>query len=347
MQPLLGYLARFGSFSSQSELLCTQGLTHLLQTHKDARVAMAREIGRLTGVEVSRELSWQAEVRQPDGARPDLEAQTDTHVPVVKIEAKLGAGLLPNQVQSYWLDLQNRGDDETALLILVAKSYVSEATKVTVSALGLRGSGPWPVTDEYRCGIAVLSWDQLFDALKVDDCPQFGHELAQLQAMYRVLSGDYIAPLADIDELREWKAREADIVNVVDKVTRHLTTEHAVYPMGSEPLEGTAYDEESGKYRRRYVCRSSDNTSPCFSIGVRDSFAEWVTPVWMRFHKDTGAFALIRERIEASSLRWLESGGHVWIPLDVPVGVSGEQMVQSLVNQVEAVLDVTHITDRS
>ena len=38
---LLGYLARFSSFSIQSELLCTQGLAYLLQTHKVARTALA------------------------------------------------------------------------------------------------------------------------------------------------------------------------------------------------------------------------------------------------------------------------------------------------------------------
>ena len=38
---LLGYLAKFGSFSKQSEVLCTQGLAYLLQTHEDAHSAMA------------------------------------------------------------------------------------------------------------------------------------------------------------------------------------------------------------------------------------------------------------------------------------------------------------------
>ena len=41
---LLGYMARFGSFSAQSEVLCTQGLAYLLQTYEDARSALAAEV---------------------------------------------------------------------------------------------------------------------------------------------------------------------------------------------------------------------------------------------------------------------------------------------------------------
>jgi hypothetical protein len=41
---LLGYLARFASFSAQSEVLCTQGLAYLLQEHEEARTALAGEV---------------------------------------------------------------------------------------------------------------------------------------------------------------------------------------------------------------------------------------------------------------------------------------------------------------
>ena len=49
---LLGYLSRFGSFSMQSEVLCTQGLAYLLQEHKDPRLTLAAEIKSRTGIEL-------------------------------------------------------------------------------------------------------------------------------------------------------------------------------------------------------------------------------------------------------------------------------------------------------
>ena len=339
---LLGHLARFGSFSTQSELLCTQGLTYLLQVHEDARSAMTDLIVARTGLAIDGSLTWEAEARQEDGARPDLEACEAGGVPVIKVEAKLSAELFEGQVQSYVRDLQNRNLSDSAMLVLVPLRRTSEAAKVTASALDLHGFGPWRVTDGYRTGIAVISWDDLFAALRGGKADRFNHELEQLQAMYDVLSGDFIAPLAGIEDLLQWRERGTDLLNVVDKVTRRLTTQHPVYPMGLESLDDGSHESEPRGYHRRYVCSFASDVESCFAIGVRDSFEQWVTPIWMRFRQDTGHFELIRQRIEASCLRSLESGGHIWIPLDVPFDVWSEQMIQALVEQAEEVVRIAY-----
>jgi len=339
---LLGYLARFGSFSTQSEVLCTQGLAYLLREYEDARSALARKVEAWTGIEIGDSLTWLPEVEQEDERRVDLEAGTADGVPVVKIEAKLGAELGEGQLESYRADLLKRNDGQAAMLVLVPKTRTTKIARTTASALGLSGSGPWPATDRHRIGIAVISWDELFAALHSGRDDLFHYELDQLQAMYRVLSGDFIAPLADKEALLEWRDRETDFINLVDKTTRRLTTQHQVYPMQFEPLEGVSHDGEPSRYRRRYVCRSKGENASCFSIGVRDSFAEWVTPIWMRFRKDTRDFGLIRQRIEASSLRWLESSGHIWLPLIPPLEVSGELMIQTLFEQAEEVVRVAY-----
>jgi len=111
---LLGYLARFGSFSTQSEVLCTQGLAYLLQTHEDARSAMADAVKARTGIGIGDSITWLAEALQEDLARPDLEARTAEEVPVVKIEAKLGAKLLADQLRSYEADLRKHNGGRTA-----------------------------------------------------------------------------------------------------------------------------------------------------------------------------------------------------------------------------------------
>jgi hypothetical protein len=340
---LLGYLAQFSSFSTQSEVLCTQGLTYLLREYEDARSALAREVEARTGVEIGDSITWLAEALQEDGARPDLEARRNADkVPVVKIVAKLGAELGAGKLGSYLADLRKRNDGQAAMLMLVPQSRTTEIARATASALRLSGPGPWPAIDGHRIGIAVISWDELFEALHSGRDDLFHYEVDQLQAMYRVLSGDFIAPLADKEDLLEWRDRETDFINLVDKTTRKLTTQHQVYPMGSELLDGVSHDSEPSRYHRRYVCPSTGNEESCFSIGVRDSFAEWVTPIWMRFHKATGNFGLIRQRIEASSLRWLESSGHIWLPLKPPLEVSGEQMIQTLFEHAEEVVRVAY-----
>ena len=329
---LLGYLAKFGSFSMQSEVLCTQALAYLLQTHEDARSAMIHEVKVRTGIELSESLKWIAEKEQEDGGRPDLEAITADDVPVVKIEAKLGADLTTSQLQSYVNDLLQRNSGKGALLVLVPEGRIVEAAKVTAAAFELAGSGPWPATDGHRTGMAVISWDELFDTLKTGKDGRFRYELEQLQAMYRVLSGSFIAPLAGDEDLRELGEREADFINLVDQVTRQLTRNHRLLPLNKA---------RKTEFYHRYVQLSSNNPKSYYSIGVRDSFAEWITPIWLRFHKvHAGDFGSIRQRIEASDLRWLESAGHIWIPLDIPREVPREQMIQALVEQAEDVVGV-------
>ncbi len=63
---LLGHLARFGSFSTQSELLCTQGLAYLLREHHNARSALASEVRARTGVEIGAALTWLPEPVQAE-----------------------------------------------------------------------------------------------------------------------------------------------------------------------------------------------------------------------------------------------------------------------------------------
>jgi hypothetical protein len=300
---------------------------------------MADEITARTGIEISDSLIWEAEKLQPDGGRPDLEASTAKELPVVKVEAKLGAELLAGQLQSYAADLNDRSDRDTAMLVLVPKGRITEAAEVTAEALGLSGPGPWRLIDGHPSGTAIISWDELFAALRVGTSERCRYELEQLQSMYQELSSDYIAPLASDEDLRQWRSSDTDFAKLVDQVTRRLTTRHRLYPLRVESLEEDALTEP-GEYRLRYVCPCARNAASCYSIGVRDSFAKWVTPIWMRVHRDTGNFRRIRERIKSSDLRSLESSGHVWIPMDVPPEVSAEHMIQALVDQAEEILRV-------
>lgn len=333
---LLGHLARFASFTMQSELLCTQGLAYLLNTYKEAHSGMADAVEARTGVRIGDSLKWVPEALHDDGSRPDLEAQRADGVPVMNIEAKLGAALLPAQLRSYVGDLLKRNSGESVLLVLVPQTRIAEVTRVTAETFDQSGSG--------LVAVSIISWDELFATLQSRGGERFHQELEQLQAMYYELSSHFIAPLASDEDLLQWRSSETDFVNLIDQVTQRLTTTPRLLPIGTESLEGEASPErEPAEYCRRYVC--AGNAASCFSIGVRDSFAEWVTPVWMRFHKDTSNFELTRQRIELSNVKSLQSRGHVWIPLDVPPNVTGEQMIEALVEQTEEVIRVAYQTE--
>jgi len=346
MGTLLGHLSQFASFGTQGEVLCTQGLAYLLQEYPEVQAAFAANVAALTGVKIGDSLTWRAEAYQePDGGRPDLEACTNDNgkIPKLKIEAKLGACLYPAQLTSYVNDLQSRSP-ESAFLILVPCRRTQEATNTVREVFGLSGPGPWRPADCPNVAVAVVSWDDLLAELGRIESARFRGELEQFDAMYKVLSGGFIQPLAGPEELAEWRERENDFKNLVEQVTRRLTKHHNVLPMGVEPPEQVPEGLKPKGYIRRYVCQPSQETESCFSIGVRDPFQGKKSPIWLRFNRSTGDFRGIHDRLNASHLepRLVLSSGHVWIPLDVPLGVDATQMVNALVEQAEEILRVAY-----
>lgn len=332
MRRLMSHLAQFSSLSKQGELLCTQGLAYLLQ-NPDARKSFGDHISKAAGRTVNSNLTWRAEARQKDGARPDLEGCTADGKLVVKIEAKLGAAFGEGQLSSYLGDLQESSD--SGLLLVLVPRYRAVAMKASVSsASALTGDGPWQLGATSDFSVAVIDWEGVLDALGAVRSELFRGDLAQFQAMYRVLKGYDIEPLGSVSELLAWRKREELFVNLVDRVTRRLAQQSRVLPMGKDPDD----------YQRRYVCLPLGAEQPCFSVGVRDPFAGHTTPIWLRFNSGTPKFSIIRERLVTSGLsqRLIECGGHIWIHLDVPLNADGERLVDSLVEQAERVIEVAY-----
>jgi len=333
MRRLMSHLAQFSSISKQGELLCTQGLAHLLQ-NPDARRRFGEHISNLVCRTVDTDLTWQTEVRQQDGGRCDLQVSAGGK-PIIKIEAKLDAPFGEGQLSSYVADLQ-KWSDGGLLLVLVPRRRTDETIVSVSRAFDLIGNGPWQLGDPPNCLLAVIYWEDVLEDLGIVGSEPFSGDLAQFRAMYRVLNGYDIEPLTSDSELLRWREKEEVFINLVDRVTRHLTQRDKVYPMG--------YEGDPNNYQRRYVCRPLGTDESCFSVGVRDPFAGHMTPIWFRFHRVTPKYSIIHERLFASSLSpsLIESGGHVWMPLDVPLNVDGELQIDSLVEQAERVIEVAY-----
>jgi hypothetical protein len=344
MRRLLTHLAQFSSFSKQGEFLCTQGLVYLLE-NPDAQSAFTAfllktlgssftDVATREGIRISVPLTWRAEVRQQDAGRPDLQACNAAGKPVIKIEAKLSAAFGHGQLRSYLADFQ-RHCCSGLLLVLVPRRRAEEISVSTAKALERDGAGPWRVGENPDCSVAVTLWEDVLDALSTVSHEPFASDLAQFQAMYRVLNGYDIEPPATEAELLAWRDREEVYVSLVDRVTRRLTPADNVMPMATD----------SQGYRRRYVCRPVGTEYSCFSVGVRDPFAGNRTPIWLRFNRGTAMFSVIHAQLTSSSLshRLVESGGHVWIPLDVPLDATdGDELVESLVAQAKTIVDVAY-----
>jgi hypothetical protein len=336
MERLIGYLARFCSIFSQGELLCTQGLAYLLKD-PSVRKAFAEYISEQAGRTISSELTWRAEVLQQDGGRVDLEACTADERPVIKIEAKLGAAFGKNQLRSYMADLQRRSSSGL-LLVLAPRRRAVDATASVSRDFALTGTSPWRLGDTPDYLVAVIYWEEVLEVLSAGCSQTLSGDLAQFHALYQTLIGSTIIGPTTNADLLKWRDNEDDYINLVDLVTRRLTQQGQVLPMGREGAPNN--------YQRRYVCLPLGTEQPCFSIGVCDPFDKYKTPFWLRFHRDTPNFSVIQKRLfePKFSEKLLESGGHIWMPLDVPLGgVPGESLVDSLVEQAEKVMQIVYL----
>jgi hypothetical protein len=333
MRRLLTHLAQFSSFSSQGEVLCTQGLAYLLED-TDARSAFASYISTAAGLHVTGDLKWRAEVRQQDGDRPDLEGCAPGNGAIVKVEAKIGAPLTEAQLTSYVSDLRSRCEGGL-LMVLVPRRRATEVADVVRSAFGGDSVGPWRLREGIGCGIALLFWEDTIEALSAIRSERFHADLEQFEAMYRVLKGHDIEPVESEAELLDPEREEA-LVSLVERVTRRISPTDKVFPMGQE--------RDSEPYRRRYTCLPLDGEQPCFSVGVRRPFVGHSSPIWLRFSRRTSKFAEIRDRLLSSewSGRLVESGGHVWLPLHVPLNTDGEGMAESLTSQVQGIVRIAY-----
>jgi hypothetical protein len=345
MTRLLGHLAQFSAFSSQGEVLCTQGLAYFLREHSDARAALGAEISSRAGLTLPEDLQWRTEaVQDCNGGRPDLEGCRTDNVPAVKIEAKLGAPFGDGQLRSY-LDALRRQLHQSVLVLLVPNRRVREAQNMIAREFSVDGKDPWRLAEYPGVTVATISWEDVLTALAMCDNARLRDEVEQFAAMYAVLNDGYSAPLAGPDDLARWRTHEDEtgtFTKLVDRVTRELSGDRALNPMGKEPLAHTPDDLEPREYRRRYICESPDASGlgACFSIGVRDPFSGFDTPIWLRFHRDTPHFETIRARLESFKVTNVRSGGHIWMPLDIPVGVGEEDLLKALLSQAQAIAQV-------
>jgi hypothetical protein len=326
MDRLLGHLAQFASFSKQGELLCTHALAYLLRNPEGERV-FSDFIASVAGSPLLGKLEWRPEITQADGGRPDLEGRSADGAAVVKIEAKLGAPFGAGQLESYISALRG-GDMQRVLLILVPACRREEVISHTCWHFATEGPGPWRLEPAPCVHLAVAVWEQLFEALAVVSSEGFADDLAQFRAMYRVFNGDDIEPLTTDEQVLAWRERADWWLKLVDLATRRLAGERLL-PLGLE--------QGSPPYHRRYVCRRLGNADTCYSLGTRDPLAGHTTPIWLRFHRDTGHFAQLKANLDRApgGPHAVQSGGHLWFPLEVPRDSNRETMIGALVEQVQ------------
>ncbi len=319
---IAGYLAQWGLLYKQGEVLCTHGLTYLLE-EPAASAALVRLLAERTGVDLPSEVSWVAEVSHPETAgRVDLEAQLADGTPVVEIEAKLWANLDCRQLHAYATHVASTHSDGV-LAVLMPPDRVDEAVATVRRCFAVQVREPGWRSEDPAVHLAVLDWETVLDRLEGAVGGLHAENVRQLRGMYRSFMGP--PPPSPCD------APEFEIV-VVDRVTRVLTGPDApVMPMGLERAT-------QGGYRRRYLA-SRAGGGACFSIGTCVPFGNETTRFWMRYHQNTPGIAAIYTRLLGSPAgsRLVADNPHLWIPLDLPDGNDDDGIIEALVEQARSI----------
>lgn len=333
---LLGHLAASGWFARHGEVALTSGLTHCLQ--KDARAASGflDLVRQSTGSRLPATLMWKAEEINTQNGRVDvvgLHVSEDTSIPLLCVEAKVGADFAEDQLSSYVRAQQHALAGTThqgVLLALVPQSRLRSAQEEVahdMAFLQARSVGKyWVVPGDSECHVGVLSWDAVIDAMQAR-ARDASADLDQLRGAARTLRGADISAFSKADLAGDWVERLDDLSLVVERVTEEATRKLGLSPL---PWRPAAHDGLAGGFR--YI---GDDVFPNLAVGMRADLTS--PPVWVRWHRRTRGLRSVESRLRAGGERLIEEHGHIWVPLRFESGTGlATPQVQALAEQVEA-----------
>lgn len=332
---LLGRIAEFGWFMQQGEPAATQALAMLLED-APLREAFVRDLEDRTGTNLGAVTYFVPEAVHEDGARPDLEGLDDDGQPLIVVEAKFWAALEQGQVRSYLADQASRlgSGISGVFVLLVPMSRVGEAQSVLNQATRDGSSSGLPAKT------LVLSWDECIRLCEeaiagLPDAADMGGDLVQFRAMCTTLGGLVIAPLGSVSFGDAWREREQDLRQLVREVTDHFMPPGSRWPMSSE----VGYEHR--RYIPGYLSNGTVDSGANCSVGIGTRFAdEGQTLFWLRYHRRTPDFELVKARLSRSSYapRMRTDDRHLWLPLDARPDAAGPELVQDLVAQISSII---------
>lgn len=332
---ILARLATSGWFAKHGEVALTTGLAHCLQKDVPAASALLRLVGARIGLDLPTLLLWRAEGIQDNRARVDVVgSHDDAHGswPLVFIEAKVLAAFADNQVLDY-VAVQQRalaGSRLTGVVVvLVPESRVSMVVEELAHDLSrvdaTRDGRIWVVPGPPEVRVTVMSWDEVVAAMQelaIDSAA----DLDQLIGAARALRGSDVAAFSARELTGAWRQRREDVAVLIERVS-----EDATRTLGFKlaPWQTRALDGLEGGYR--YIGIGGEAV---VAVGVREACASPV--LWVRWHRSTEQFRLIAARLVGMGITPQESGGHLWVPLNlVPdTGVATRQ-IENLASEVE------------
>lgn len=339
---ILGRLAASGWFARNGEIALTSGLAHCLQKDPGAAGGFLELVRRCTASSLPEGLLWKTEDVNDEKGRVDVvghHATGDSSVPLVCLEAKVGADFADDQLPSYVRAQQRTvasAASQCVLVALVPESRLKAAREEVgrdMVVLGAQASEDhWVVPGPPDCHVAVIAWDAALDVMQAV-AGDASADLEQLRGAAQTLRGSDVPSLSEDDLHGNWRDRIDDLPLIIDRVTQNVTRE-----LGSKlaPWQPLASGGLEGGFR--YIDLDS---SPSLAVGIRADRTS--PPLWARWHHVTRDFGSIAERLRSAGKHPVEGEeGHLWMPLDIDPGTGvATAQIDSLTEQVGDLFRIT------
>jgi hypothetical protein len=336
---LFGHLAY--NFVGQTENLATEALAYILNRSHTARDALY-QLCKSTGAAIPTDLSFQTQVTDDDGAKPDLVGASLAEPQAVIIEAKFWAGLTDNQPVTYL----NRGPN---LLLFVAPAkrlptLWPELLSRSIEA-GFSAMSSQQVLEEFcvvqlseKLFMAATSWRRLLDSLvealaSSGDLEAVG-DAHQLRGLCDQMDSHAFMPLRSEELSPSVAIRSLQLNEIIDDATEELVS---LGKVSVTRLRATPRYEGYIRYMRMGDFAWILQVNTVYWSTIRE------TPLWLSVKgiPETGDWGYSSEahrRLSKLELenppRLIRRADDLLVPLRMPLGVEKSKVVRSIVGQL-------------
>ena len=342
---VLSHLA--GKFTIQPENLATEALAFILRRSVAARVAI-RTMAAHFGCPCPDDLTFETQISNYDGARPDVIGKFPDGNVRLLIEAKFWAGLTEAQPVSY---LEKSLPSEGGLLLFVAPekrlhNLCSELSRRVVAAGYPREHPTTPGPNRWciRVGsniLALTSWRVFLETI-IGQVDQAGDlkcmgDLKQLAGLCDQMDADAFLPLTSEEMTSTLGQRIVQFCDLANVLTEQLVS------IGHGNVSGLKATGGHGWYGR-YLHLKGQGAVRGYGAVIQFSAWNWSkwseSPLWLGIRgEDWRPSAKVRDALVRSSIDFQEGDSYCFVPIRLPLGAEREEVIADGLAQILRVID--------
>ena len=338
---------------SSTENIAVEALGHILST-SEAALRAIEDVLKTGGAEVgtiSPDVRTQAS--DEERTRPDLAGRDKRGVERVLIEAKFWAGLTERQPVTY---LERLPTDKPSVLLFVAPAarfeplWTELRRRVAETRMDFgpdsKDADLWTAEVGGERRLMLISWKALLDSMafraSIARDSRAEADIRQLLGLTQRMDENAFLPLRPDELGPEFPRRLRNFGRLVDDATTRAREAGWISTKG---LSVTSKPKGYGRYLKLAGATVWFGVNSFLWARSRD------TPLWLTFHPGDGRMKLEEVRSSLQPLQQkdppgiIDSGGRMHLPIDLPVGVEYDTVLDAVVKRLEEVARLINSSD--